>query len=549
MKYDRSGEWTSARAVAEIPMGRRSFLKAAAGAAVGMGLGSLLSEIPGGPAYGAEPPTHVVFGTTSEIETADPHVKYAVSAYPVSLNLYDNLLRFQGNPPRVVPWLAESYEVSPDGLTWTFRLRRGVQFHDGGELTAESVVYSMDRMLSMNKDPAGVFKPAIKPGATRARDRYTVEMRLYQPFAPFLSIIPILSVVNEKIVKGQEKSGDWGAEWLRDHEAGSGAFILERYAPATGLTMRRFERYWRGWAGEHVRSAEVKVLREVSTQILNIGKGNTHMTHTILPPDAFRQMAKMEGVTVVEDQTLRTFVIRMHNQRPPLSDPEVRRAISYAFDYDGFIKGVMGGVAVRNPGPIPVNLWGSPRELKGYSFDLDKAREHLAKAKLKVSRPLEMLAISGTAISEQAGLLLQSNLKKIGIDLRLRNVTFPQIAASGKSQETASDLTAHWMSAYYPDPDNWIGQMYDSKKWGTWQALSYYKSETMDRILSEARQVTSQQKREALYQQASRIAVDEAIDIYIYNTVLQRGLSKYLRGYQFSPVGDGLEFWPLYFSQ
>ena len=87
MKYDRSGEWTSARAVAEIPMGRRSFLKAAAGAAVGMGLGSLLSEIPGGPAYGAEPPTHVVFGTTSEIETADPHVKYAVSAYPVSLNL------------------------------------------------------------------------------------------------------------------------------------------------------------------------------------------------------------------------------------------------------------------------------------------------------------------------------------------------------------------------------------------------------------------------------------------------------------------------------
>jgi len=121
-------------------------------------------------------------------------------------------------------------------------------------------------------------------------------------------------------------------------------------------------------------------------------------------------------------------------------------------------------------------------------------------------------------------------------------------AASAKSPETAGDLTIHWVSSYYPDPDNWIGQMYDSQNWGSWKALSYYKSEAMDKVLAEARQETSQQKRDALYQRASRMAVDEAIDVYIYNTVLQRGISKRLRGYQYCPVGDGLEIWPLYFA-
>jgi len=533
---------------------RREFLKRSAqvtgGLAVAQGFGGSLSTVLLTPrrAEGAEKITHFVWGGQTEMNNMDPHQRFSVDAYSFTLNMYDNLLRFQGNPPRVVPWLAESYEVGPDGLDWAFKLRRGVLFHDGSELTAESVVYSMDRLLSLNKDPAAVFKPAIKPGATRARDRYTVEMRLYQPFAPFVSILPILSVVNEKIVKSNEKSGDWGAGWLSNHEAGSGAFFMEHHAPATGFTMRRFPQYWKGWAGEHVQSAEVRVIRESASQLLNLGKGTIHMTHTILSPEIFKQMAKMENVSLVKDQTLRTFVIRMHNQRPPLNDVDVRKAISYAFDYDGFIGTVMEGVAVRNPGPIPINLWGNPSNLKGYSFSLERAREHLAKARTKVTRPLEVLSIGGTEVSDQAALLLQSNLKKIGIELKIRTVSFPQIVASAKSPETAGDLTIHWVSSYYPDPDNWIGQMYDSQNWGSWKALSYYKSEAMDKILAEARQETSQQKRDALYQRASRMAVDEAIDVYIYNTVLQRGISKRLRGYQYCPVGDGLEIWPLYFA-
>jgi peptide/nickel transport system substrate-binding protein len=96
--------------------------------------------------------------TWNAFDTIDPHVKQDVSAAAFNLNIYDNLMRYQGNPPHIVPWLAESHTVSDDGKTWTFHLRRGLQFHDGSELTAEAVRFSFERLLSMGKAPSAIFK-------------------------------------------------------------------------------------------------------------------------------------------------------------------------------------------------------------------------------------------------------------------------------------------------------------------------------------------------------------------------------------------------------
>ena len=97
------------------------------------------------------------------VETLDPHAAYDVPSSFVQLNVYDNLLRYQGNPPQLKPWLAESYAASKDGTTWTFKLRQGIKFHDGSELTAEDVAYSFKRILALNKATAGPFKAQLKP--------------------------------------------------------------------------------------------------------------------------------------------------------------------------------------------------------------------------------------------------------------------------------------------------------------------------------------------------------------------------------------------------
>ena len=103
----------------------------------------------------------------------DPHAAFDVGRVAVRLNLYDGLYRWQDNPPVLNPWLAESHTISPDGLTYTFKLRRGAKFHDGAEITADDVVYSMERILALKKGAASLLATMVAPGATKARRQVT----------------------------------------------------------------------------------------------------------------------------------------------------------------------------------------------------------------------------------------------------------------------------------------------------------------------------------------------------------------------------------------
>jgi len=146
--------------------------------------------------------------------SVDPHALSDVPSAFTRLNMYDSLLRVVGNPPEIKPWLAESFTQSPDGKDWSFTLRKGVKFHDGTELTSADVIYSFQRMIGMNKGYAGAFKPVLKPENITADGPYVVKMTLNTPYAPFVAAIPLVSIVNKKIVEKQHvvKDGkdDWG---------------------------------------------------------------------------------------------------------------------------------------------------------------------------------------------------------------------------------------------------------------------------------------------------------------------------------------------------
>jgi peptide/nickel transport system substrate-binding protein len=119
---------------------------------------------------------------------------------------------------------------------------------------------------------------------------------------------------------------------------------------------------------------------------------------------------------------------------------------------------------------------------------------------------------------------------------------WPQLVSSTSKPETTPDMWVHWVSTYFVDPENWIGQMYDSQFHGTWKASCWYKNEKVDKLLQEARRLADQDKRKALYEEASRIVVSEAADIWIYNTIELRGLSNRVKGFSFTPIGSGADF-------
>lgn len=208
----------------------------------------------------------------------------------------------------------------------------------------------------------------------------------------------------------------------------------------------------------------------------------------------------------------------------------------------------MKGRVVRNPVPHPRPLWGYPQKIAGYEYDLDKAKAYLAKAQVKITRPIEVHVQAPLEPTVQAALLFQSDLARLGIELKIVKSMFPSIVASTKTPESTPDMWIHWISTYFVDPENWMGEMYDSASAGTWKASSWYKNPQVDTLLRQARSLMDQETRARLYAEACRLVVEEAPDIWVYNTIEYVPLAKNVQGFRFSLVGSGQEFRHIYFE-
>jgi peptide/nickel transport system substrate-binding protein len=523
------------QATLDFSVSRRDLLKA--GTAAG-----LVSAGLGGSAALAQTPATFVFANPSEYDTLDPHTVFDYSRVATRLNFYDGLYRWLDNPPKLSPWLAESHTTSEDGLTYRFTLKANAKFHDGSAVTAEDVVYTIERMLAINKGSAVLFTSIIKPGTTKATAANIVEFNLSRRSATFMSTVPEIHIVNSKLVKANTKDNDWGQAWLANNVAGSGSFKLERYDPAVGVTGVRNADHFIGWPGKYVDRIDLRTVREQSTQILGLIRGDYHGLDGFMPADALDRLRKSNAVEILEQPSMRLFILHLNNQRAPLNDVHVRRAISMAFDYKGFITDILKDTAVRNPAPVPSNLWGYPKDVKGWEYDIDKAKAELAKAKVKIDRPLEIHTLVGLSQTDQAAQLMQAGLRKLGIESKIVAETWPTLSGKTRSNETTPDIWTNWISTLYADPHNWVGEMYDSKNWGNWKTGSWYKNPKVDELIDKAFASTDQSVRDAAYQEASRIVVDEAASVFIYNTKWYGPFGKRVQNVRFCPVGNGQDF-------
>lgn len=481
-------------------------------------------------------------------QNLDPHQIFDVPMLGYSLNTYDTLYRYENNPPKMVPWLAESHTASPDGLTWEFKLQPGVKFHDGSEVTAEDVAYSFQRVLGLAKAPAGAFLPVLKPANVTAPDKYTVRFKLEHAYAPFMAAIPIVSIVNPRALKPHVKNNDWAATWLASNEAGSGAYKLNpaTYIPLEHVDVTRFEGHFKGWKDNPrpVHAIAYRPTKETSTRILALLKGTIDWTDSYLPTDQVEQVNASKVAHVEKHVSMRTFIIRMNNTKPPLNNLNARKGFAHAFNYPGFINVILKGYAQRDPTPMPNTLWGFPKDAKGYDYDLKKAKEYFDKARAEgapMHRPIEIHIQEQLEQTTQAAQLFQSDLASLGVNLKIVNDTWANITTSTAKAETTPDMWVHWVSTYFVDPENWVGQMYDSQFHGTWKASCWYTNPKVDALLRKARETLGQDKRAPMYEEATKLIMADSPDIWIYNTVELRGVNNRVQGFRFCPVGDGTE--------
>jgi peptide/nickel transport system substrate-binding protein len=459
--------------------------------------------------------------------------------------MYDALLKYVDTPPKVVPWLAKSFDVSDDGLTYTFHLVDNAKFHNGDPVDAEAVRWSFERTLKLGKGPAWMLKSFLKPENIKVVDAHTVTFTLDRPFAPFTSFVPWWYIMNPKQVMANEVDGDLGQKWLIDHEAGSGPFELSRVEQGTLYEIKRFDGYWRGFEGK-LGGIVYKLIRESSAQRAALMRGEADLV-TGLSPDEFDQVAKAKGVVTSTQPALTAFGIKFNTQGKLTSDLNLRKAVAYAFDYEGLIK-IYNGRAVLQTSPFTDAILGKIDVPDMPRKDLAKAKEYLAKSKHPNGGiELEYVYVQGLEEERLMGLILIDSLKELNITVKMVPLTWANMVARGSKVETSPDMIAIFATPVSIDPDA-VAIQYHPSSQGAYYGVHYLDDPELTKLIEDARFTTSWEKRAPMYAEIQKRIV--ALQPEIFGMMRERRIAyrDWVKGYEYSPVRmtEEVDFYPLY---
>jgi peptide/nickel transport system substrate-binding protein len=475
----------------------------------------------------------LVFCGGQPVPVLDPHVRYDWSTRMMQQAVYDALAKYEGNPAKVVPWLAESWDTSADGRIWTFHLVGNAKFHNGDPVDAEAVRFSFDRALRLNKGVAWMLKSQLDPTGIEAVDPRTVRITLKEPYGAFLSFIPLWFIVNPKQVTGD----DFGQKFLTDGDAGSGPFRIKRWDAQAVMALDAVPDYWKGWPmPEADRPAGViyRVVREPAPRKAALQRGEVDMV-TEMTPDDYDQMVKMPGIVVTDDEGMTPFTIQMNTQKGPTADLNFRKALAYAFDYDALLQ-IENGAAKLLDSPFPNAMTGHVAIKDIPRRNLDRAREYLAKTQwAKGGVTLDYTYVAGLEVERRIGLALLEAMQPLGVTINVVAQPWPTLVGRGAKPETASDLVAVYVTPVSPDPDVLAAQ-YASTAAGQFWAMHQLADKQLDDMVARARAENDQPKRMQMYADIQQRIVDLQPAIFGVMENRKWAMRNYVKGFQYCPV-------------
>ncbi|MEZ5817446.1 MAG: ABC transporter substrate-binding protein [Hyphomicrobiaceae bacterium] len=505
--------------------------------AVGVCL-AILSTATG--ARAADPPSRLVVATSSPIDTLDPHLTLDTRRAGVRRELYDGLFRWQNGPLRVAPWLAQSYTVSEDGRVFRFTLRKEARFHDGREVRASDVVYSVERVLALKRGLAPVFAGLVSPGATKAIDSHVVEFSLSRASPLFLALLPELAIVNADLLKANEINNDWGRGWLQSNDAGSGSYAFKQRSSTGAIVAARFAGHWNAdWPAKPVEEVEWRPMIDPEARISALLDGKAHVIAGDYLPDQFRRLRQAKDVSLLTSETPRVFLGLLHAGREPMKTAAFRKILAQAFDTARFIATSMEEGAAPLAFPVPPSLATPPPSLARPRYDIDAAIEALAKLKTP-PKELTIGAIAGDPQSERAAVVMLDGLVKLGLPARIVSEPWPVVASRMGDEKQMYDILFLWRGARYRDANNWLGEMFDCDLFGAGNA-SWYCNRDADRLVKEARGASDARTRRQGFEKAAAILAEDQAALFVATAKRHVPYARSVKGLQISPVGETID--------
>ncbi len=410
----------------------------------------------------AKPGGTITITYKDDVATLDPAIGYDWQNWSMIKSLFDGLMDYVPGTTELRPGLAESYEISEDGLTYTFKLRPGVKFHNGREMTAEDVKYSLDRVTNpATQSPGAGFFGAIAGfdaagdsglSGVEVVDPSTVKITLSRPDATFLHVMALnfASVVAKEAVEAA--GDDFGKQ-----PVGTGAFKLAEWTLGQRLVFEKNADYWRAGV-PFLDSVVFEVGQEPVVALLRLQSGEVDVPGDGIPPAKFMEVMAdpAQAERVVQGGQLHTGYITLNVTTPPFDKLEVRKAVNMAINKERITQ-IINGRAVPATQPLPPSMPGYTEGYAGYAYDVEGAKALLAEAGLADGFETE-LYVMNTDPNPRIAQAIQQDLAAIGITANIQNLAQANVIEAGGAG-TAPMIWSGGMAwiADFPDASNFYG--------------------------------------------------------------------------------------------
>ena len=451
----------------------------------------------------------------------DPAIAADFASSVSVANLYDTLV-FPTHDGEVIPHLAESWTISEDGLTYVFKLRSGVKFHDGSDLKAEDVKFSMDRLLAIGQGYSYIFKPVID--SVEANDDYTVTFKLKKTFGPFLYSLVRLYVLNKDLVMANIEQndeygdlGDYGKRWLLTNDAGSGPYQVQEMKLEEYLHAVRFADYWKPFDPNAPDSFRNIGITETATVRTLIQKRELEISDFRQPAEFYDNVSKVDGINVAKLFGGSTLFTMMHTKKAPTDDVHFRKALAYSIDYDAVANHIFPG-SHQCQGPVSFILPGHNPNVFQYKRDLEKAKEELALSPYadKLDEyPVDLIWCAEVPDEEKVALLIQANAADIGIQVNVIKNPWMKIIEEVATPETTASMYLIFVSPHYAEAGSMIQSKYHSSSAGTWEQSEWLQDEQLDNMIEDAIDTIDKDARFEKYGKIQEYIVDLCPSLFL----------------------------------
>lgn len=445
----------------------------------------------------------LIFADGTEVMTLDPQFTTHTPTARIVMHIHETLVKYDMDM-NLLPWLAESWAVSGDGLIWTFRLRKGIKFHDGTPFNAEAVKYTFDRLLdpavaSPRKDALSMLKE------TKILNPYTLAFVTVKPFAPFLNQLTAYNLA----ILSPTAAKKWGREYGTS-PAGTGPFKLESWSPRERIVLSRNDFYWE--KKPHLDKLIFETIPNDATRGNLLLEGKVDIISPV-PAALVDKMNQSKDIRILRERGFRTIYLGLNNRIKPFHDIRVRKAVAHALDMKKILTQVLKGFGALGGSLEAPAIPGANKDLKPYPYDPAKAKRLLSAAGYPDGFETTFyIPTNRYFMDEEVARAIKAQLKEVGIDVKILTPDWPMLI---HLLEKGTEVPMFIMGKGSPSADLNLTLNHAIKTGGKMNYFQY-SNPKVDRLISEQEGTVDPKERFRILHQIQSIVYDEVPAITLF---------------------------------